>query len=189
MTKQKTSSPLSYLSVLIVIASVSMPSVSQAALNAYLTLKCNGSDIMGDVEQSGREGSIEVYGFGHSIISPRDAASGLPTGKRQHRPVRVIKAIDSATPLLYNALFNNHTCTDVFLRFWRPTATGQEQQFYTIELENATISSVMPTMANNRVPENAAFPVLEVISFSYQKIIVTIEDGGITAEDDWRASP
>ena len=34
------------------------------------------------------------------ISSPRDAASGLPTGKRQHKPVSVTKPVDKATPLL-----------------------------------------------------------------------------------------
>ena len=31
---------------------------------------------------------------GHEIISPRDAASGLPTGKRMHRPFVITKEID-----------------------------------------------------------------------------------------------
>lgn len=34
------------------------------------------------------------------ISQPRDAASGLATGKRQHKPVTVTKPVDKATPLL-----------------------------------------------------------------------------------------
>lgn len=34
------------------------------------------------------------------IISPRDAASGLPTGKRQHKPITITKEWDKATPKL-----------------------------------------------------------------------------------------
>jgi type VI protein secretion system component Hcp len=30
----------------------------------------------------------------------RDPASGLPTGKRQHKPLFITKQIDKATPLL-----------------------------------------------------------------------------------------
>jgi hypothetical protein len=33
-----------------------------------------------------------------TIVSPRDAASGLPTGKRQHRPFTIVTTIDKATP-------------------------------------------------------------------------------------------
>lgn len=35
-----------------------------------------------------------------AIVSPRDAASGLPTGKRQHKPVTIVKELDKSTPLL-----------------------------------------------------------------------------------------
>jgi len=34
---------------------------------------------------------MEVYGMSHEVVSPRDAASGLPTGKRQHKPLRTTK--------------------------------------------------------------------------------------------------
>lgn len=37
-----------------------------------------------------------------AIVSPRDAASGLPTGKRQHKPMTITKSVDKATPVLYN---------------------------------------------------------------------------------------
>jgi type VI secretion system Hcp family effector len=34
------------------------------------------------------------------IVSPRDAASGLPIGKRQHRPVTITKTLDKSSPEL-----------------------------------------------------------------------------------------
>ena len=33
-----------------------------------------------------------------NVISPRDAASGLPTGKRQHKPFTITKEVDKGTP-------------------------------------------------------------------------------------------
>lgn len=52
------------------------------ALNAYLKLKGQQQgDIKGLVTRKGREGTIEVIEANHEIVSPRDAASGLPTGK------------------------------------------------------------------------------------------------------------
>jgi len=35
-----------------------------------------------------------------SAKQPRDAASGLPTGKRQHKPVNVTKPVDKSSPRL-----------------------------------------------------------------------------------------
>jgi hypothetical protein len=35
-----------------------------------------------------------------AVLSPRDAASGLPTGKRQHKPMTFVKDLDKSTPIL-----------------------------------------------------------------------------------------
>ena len=35
-----------------------------------------------------------------SIVSPRDAASGLPTGKRMHKPMTIVKEWGAASPKL-----------------------------------------------------------------------------------------
>jgi len=156
------------------------------ALNAYLKLTGDTQgEIKGSCTQAGREDSIEVYGFNHEVLSPRDAASGLPTGKRQHKPLVITKAIEKATPLLMNVLTNNENIATWELRFWRPSRAGREEQFYTIELVNATISSIRPEQLNNKYDENMKHEVREHVAFTYQKIIWTWEDGGITAEDDW----
>lgn len=38
--------------------------------------------------------------FAQAIVSPRDAASGLPTGKRQHKPYVFTKQYDKSSPVL-----------------------------------------------------------------------------------------
>ena len=158
------------------------------ALNAYLRLTGETQgEIRGSVTQRGREDSIMVIGFSHEVISPRDAASGLPTGKRQHRPLVITKEVDKSSPLLMNALVNNETITEFRLDFWQPSTTGQEFQFYTIELINASIAGIQLEMLNNKYPENMQHKEREHVSFCYQKIIWTFQDGGITAEDDWEA--
>jgi len=78
------------------------------ALNAYLTLKGQKQgNINGSVTQKGRENSILVHAFSQEVVSPRDPASGLATGKRQHKPLLIVKEIDKSSPLLWNALINN----------------------------------------------------------------------------------
>lgn len=158
------------------------------ALNAYLKLKGQTQgEIKGSITQKGREDSIMVIAYHHEIVAPRDAASGLPTGKRQHKPLVITKEIDKATPLLYNALVNNENITEWKLEFWTPSATGKEKQHYTIQLVNASIAGINSEMLNNKYPENMQHKEREHIQFTYQKIIWTWVDGGITAEDDWEA--
>jgi type VI secretion system secreted protein Hcp len=158
------------------------------ALNAYLKLKGQKQgDIKGSVTQKGREGKIMVIAVSHEIISPRDAASGLPTGKRMHKPFVITKEIDKSSPLLYNALVNNENLTDWELQFWQPSATGQEKQHYSIALTNANIASIEFRMANNKHPDLMKFAEYEEVAFTYQKITWTWNDGGITAMDDWES--
>ncbi len=158
------------------------------ALNAYLKLKGQKQgDIKGAVTQKGRENTILVVSTDHLIVSPRDAASGQATGKRQHQPLVITKELDKSTPLLYQALVSNESISEFRLDFYRTTKAGMEQQFFTISLVNAFISSIKFEMLNNEYPENLKIPQREKIAFTYQKIVWTFQDGGITAQDDWEA--
>ena len=158
------------------------------AYDGYLIAKAQKQgQIKGSVTQKGREGWILVYGFHHEIVSPRDAASGLATGKRQHKPLSITKEIDKSTPLFYQAFVNNENFSEVILRFFTSDLknAGKELQNYTIKLINANIISIVDDMANNKIAENAKLPLLQMISFTYQKIEWTWTDGAITATDSW----
>lgn len=55
------------------------------AIPAYLWLKDNGgADIRGSVDVRHREGSIEIFGFGHGLHLPTDSNTGKITGTRIH---------------------------------------------------------------------------------------------------------
>jgi len=152
----------------------------------HLTLKGKKQgDIKGGCTQKGRENSIIIFAFDHDILSPRDIATGLPTGKRQHKPVKITKEIDKSSPLLYTVLCTNEALTEVVFKFWKPSASGKEQQYYTIKLTNANIASMKTFFPNMLVTENTKLPHMEEVSFTYQKIEWTFTDGGITSEDDW----
>ena len=164
------------------------------ALNAYLKLKgSKQGDIKGGVTQKGREGMIAVHSFHHHIVSPRDSASGQATGKRQHGAFTIIKEIDKSSPLLHKALVDNESFKTWELKCFAPKSSatagaGQEINVYTIVLTNATVSSVMDIMENNLITEDAKLPLMQEISFTYEKIQWTWVDGGITAEDSWEAT-
>ncbi|MCY7421447.1 MAG: type VI secretion system tube protein Hcp [Chitinophagaceae bacterium] len=158
------------------------------AYEGYLVAKAQKQgQIKGSVIQKGKEGWIAVYGFHHEIVSPREVASGLATGKRQHKPLTITKEIDKSTPLLYQALVNNESFSEVALRFFASDTkgAGKGAEIYTIKLTNANISSIVDDMANIKIAENIKLPLLEMISFTYQKIEWTWNDGGITSTDRW----
>lgn len=155
-------------------------SEAEAALNAYLKLKGQKSgDIKGSVTQKGREGRIAVIAVSHSIVSPRDAASGLPTGKRMHKPMVITKQIDRATPILNNVLCTNENLSEVVFSVYEPREGG-EALSYTIRLTNASIASIA-------MRADADGKLVEDITLVYQKIEWSWADGKITAMDDWEA--
>lgn len=45
------------------------------------------------------DGSCSIA-FEQEIVSPRDAASGMATGKRQHKPFTITKELDKSTPMM-----------------------------------------------------------------------------------------
>jgi type VI secretion system secreted protein Hcp len=156
------------------------------ALNAYLDMtgETQGK-VKGSCTQAGREDSMEIYAWSHKVESPRDAASGLPTGKRQHNAFVVTKATDKSTPVLYDMLTNNENITTWRLDCWRPSRAGKEEQFYSVELVNASVADIRSEQLNNKYPENMKHEAREHVQFVYQKVTWTWQDGGIMAEDDW----
>jgi type VI secretion system secreted protein Hcp len=156
-----------------------LPLEADAALNAYLTVKGQKQgQIKGGVTKKGQEGRIQVISVSHEIISPRDSASGLPTGKRQHKPFVVRKPIDKSTPILNSMLTSNELIKTWELAVLMPDAKGVDTLAYTIKLTDANIASI-------RVITDGEGKLIEELTFTYQKIEWTWADGGITAMDDW----
>jgi type VI secretion system secreted protein Hcp len=158
---------------------------------AYLVGQKSGQ-VKGGITQKGREDSIGVIAVSHSIISPRDPQSGLPTGQRMHKPYVFTKELDKATPILYNILCTNENISTATFKFWTPqlkaaSGVGAEVQHFTVKLTNANIASYDFRQANIRHPDLVKFAEYEEVALTYQKIEWTWNDGGITAGDDWEA--
>jgi type VI secretion system secreted protein Hcp len=161
------------------------------ALMAYLRLKGQRSgEIKGSATQKGQKGRIGVIAASHGIVSPRDLASGLPTGRRMHKPFVITKELDASSPLLYTVLATNENITEFELQFWAPTlqpapGAASAVQIYTVKLVNANIASIDFHMPNIRHPDLKDLAEYEEIAFTYQRIEWTWTKGGVTAMDDW----
>jgi type VI secretion system secreted protein Hcp len=134
------------------------------------------------------EAQIEGIKFSMQITSPRDAASGLPTGKRQYSPITFTKLWGPSSPQFLLALSRNEVLTSVTFQFLKAMPTGQEVVFQVITLTNATVSSVRRYIGLAGANEAPDTRELEDISFTFQKIEVTDKAaGGATFADDWTA--
>jgi type VI secretion system secreted protein Hcp len=153
----------------------------------YLKLKGKRQgDIKGDVAVAGQKDKIQIIAVSHDIVSPRDIASGLATGKRMHKPFIITKLLDSATPKLYNALVSNEDINEFEMQFFGKKPDGTETHLFTVNLSNATVVSIHFEKPNVLNAQNATLTEFEVVAFTYQSIEWKFEKGGIMASDDWQ---
>ncbi len=144
-------------------------------------------DSVGNIWQEGHENEVLVQAFKHNVMIPRDPRSGQPTGQRVHQPMTVTKIFDKASPLLYNALCSGEVLPKVEIKWYRTAASGAQEHYFNILMEDAIIVDIQGYMPNCRDPANAAFTHLEDVSFSYRKITWDHDVAGTSGSDDWRA--
>lgn len=158
--------------------------VSMRAASDYY-LKIDGID--GEITDGDMKGATLLQAFSWDIVSPRDHASGLPTGKRQHKPITFVKTIDKASPLLFQALCKGEHFKEVKLTMRRMGATGKPETYYTITLTDVMVSSISLGGGDNGSSGNGVdnTDAQERISFTYQKITMSSIDGSTESMDDW----
>ena len=175
-----------FFTLLVAAVCVLLSITTWAALPSFMWVEgAKQGQIEGSSDIEGREGAIIVYAFGHSVKVPTDLHSGQVTGARIHGPFKILKSFDKSSPKLYQACATGEQLTKVTVKFYRTTAQGTEEHYFTIELEEAIIVNISPSMPTTFLEQNAQYRHMETVSFIYRKIKWTWEDGGIVAEDDW----
>jgi type VI secretion system secreted protein Hcp len=159
------------------------------ALNIHIWITGTAQgEIHGDstVTSMEREETIEAFQLEHIVKVPIEA-SGMGTGERSHAPIRITKRIDRSSPLLHQALCNNEDL-EVTIKFYRPNPDGDgtTEQFYTIWLRQARISSIKTVLPNTIAESTASAPAMEEVSFVFGTINWVYERDGIEFEDVWR---
>lgn len=134
--------------------------------------------------------AIEVLALNHEVTSPRDSASGLPTGKRVHKPLRVVIKAGRSTPQLFSALTMNENLPTVELTIQRPTTANPKvfRDYMVIKLVDASVSNITTWQPNKIEPSNAPYGTAHEVSFTYRRIEWTYLDGGLVSSDDWAAA-
>lgn len=149
-------------------------------IDAELTLVGALGPVRGRPGRRGGTG-FPVLEVRHTLVSPRDASTGLPTGKRRHAPITVVKEVDRATPRLLQAWARNEVLTTWRLDVFGTDEPGRRAAAYSIELRRASVVEVSLVP-----PEEGTFP-REAVAFAYEAITWTWVDGKVTAQDDWAA--
>ena len=154
----------------------------EAASGFPIYLDCTGraqGQIVGSVRDSEFKGTTGVSSFTQGIVSPRDPSSGLPTGKRQHKPIAFTMDADTSAVQLTQALITNETLSSCRFRFVRRGLDREKSQYLTVTLTNASVASQQLNGRKNGLDSYE-------FELTYQKINWRWNEGSaIEVEDDW----
>ena len=136
----------------------------------------------GESPRQGLSDRIAALKVSYEVLSPRDAATGQASGKRQHKPLVITKEWGPATPQIFQALVTNEALKSVLIEFFTVNAQGQMEVAHWIRLTNATVAAVRQFTEKDQ----SGLHPQEEVSFTFQKIEVSNSRGKTAAADDWR---
>lgn len=135
--------------------------------------------ISGTTDQGTRIDGIRILGYSHTVTAPREAGSGLATGRRQYQPLLIRKRIDKASPLLMRAMGRNEVFASLRIAITETGQTGGGKgSTVTITLTDARIVAV-----THGDCDDDCDGVMESVSFTAAKIEWSAD--GVTWSDDW----
>ncbi len=133
-----------------------------------------------------KAGKIAGVRFLFETTSPRDAATGHASGKRQYKPIQITKEWDPTSPQLFQALVNNEVLKSVLFEFVKTDPKGQEFVYHTIALTNATVSNIKSYLdLTDTTGDPYDTHELEDVSFTFEKIEIENKEAKTAAVDSW----
>lgn len=157
------------------------------AYEFYMTIEgTKQGKFKGESTRAAHKDKAPCLQFSYAVQSPRDVATGLASGKRQHQPFVVTKEVGASTPQVFQSCVTNEVLKSVLFEYIHTTAEGKEEVFYTIKLTNATVAGHKHyTDATAKHTEANDTHELEEVSFTFQKIDIEHKVGKTAASDDW----
>jgi len=159
---------------------VSLLSISAMALPP----NCTGGACSSRVNiKSARQGafSFQADSFSSAIASPRNASTGMSSGRRQHQTVTITKLADAASPKLQRALKDNEVLPEVTVELVREER-GESVVYHTITLHNAQIAGIHTGVEAGARKGGAE---QETVEFAYEKMEMKATPGKTMAIDSW----
>jgi type VI secretion system Hcp family effector len=138
--------------------------------------------MIGDHPAPGQPNSIPVSELSVGISGSFDPASGSQTGKAQHQPVQIVKAVDRSSPQFLRAMTYNENFTAVDCSFYRQPGGQSAQRYFRIRLKNARLVDTQIDSGSD-VRQGAQ----ETLRFVYETMLFEDPVGGTSQEASWRA--
>jgi type VI secretion system secreted protein Hcp len=159
---------------------------------AYLDLQLQTSGkVKGDstTHTLGRKDLIEVWAYYQETVAPRDASTGMATGRRIQKAARIMTPVGTASAILFQGLCGNETVVKAIFRFFKHDRAGKEKEYYKITLEDGTISFMSTRLPNAKAADLAFHDEYHELDFTFRKITVENLEASNSSIDDWQNLP
>jgi len=167
------------------------------AFPAYIAIKgARQGQLKGETTVVERKDKwMEIFAFTMDVASPHDPATGHTSGRRQYKPITIVKQWGAASPQILQACATNEVLTEVDIEFTQADTAGMEVA-QTIKLISATIADIArftgapdgaedtPTAGHSKASDMQEY---ERVAFTFQKIEIADVVGGTRFADDWMA--
>ena len=154
------------------------------AAEFYVTIEgTKQGALTGESTRAKHEGSLDGLAFHYSVAHPRDAGSGMATGRRIHQPITFVKQWGAASPQIFQALVTNETIKSAVFEFVRTDENGEEVVFHTIKVSSARVTEIEQFIDDSAAAQDTKG--LEKISLVFQRIEIENVAGQTSAIDDF----
>lgn len=154
----------------------------------YVTIE---GEEQGRIEGSGQHqddgGLIEMFSFDHEVAIPRKATEALTAGRPVHQEIVMGKLVDPSTPKLYKAMDQHERLTRVEFEWYAYNRNGIRELVFSIELHNARVTRIRPSMPDYFDPASDKYRFLEHVALAYETIIWSYGHGDIQFEASWQS--
>ncbi|WNW13780.1 Hcp family type VI secretion system effector [Pseudomonas sp. DTU_2021_1001937_2_SI_NGA_ILE_001] len=137
---------------------------------------CSTPQSLGNKCQPMHADKILILAFTHNMANLDDARHAT------HRPVFITKPVDKSSPLLSQALANQER-VECLIEFYRTSAQGTQEKFYTVELRGGQVRELTQDMPHVVVQNDGE--AQEHLALSYRDIIWTHHSAGTTGYASW----
>ncbi|MFN0108790.1 MAG: Hcp family type VI secretion system effector [Blastocatellia bacterium] len=142
-------------------------------------------DIPG-IAGEGLGGAIDAVGTDSLLTAAVDSGTGASSGRPKFNPLVITKAIDSATPKLFDACAGGDHLRLVQVSWIRSNhmSKGGEVVYFKVILEDVQITSVRSRLPNQNQASGIELGPVEEVTFSFGRItwIYTLPNGGTIKE-------
>jgi type VI secretion system secreted protein Hcp len=151
-----------------------------ADIGLKITGKTQG-EFKGGTLKKDRKNEFDIWSVYHTVESPRDAQSGMATGRRVHNAIVLVGETTGGVAQMYTALFKNETLSKVVIEYWRSSKEGKQEVYFSITLENGFLLEL------ENIQDETGRPCFRA-HITYQSIELTWKEGNLTANDTWRGT-